>query len=115
MSNFFSNLFGGSKSKSKKDKSKECVVTRNTQQSEEDNFPDNLPVLSRRLSLSKSGRMKEKKRMNISVVKNNFEENGKTVAEPDGQTQHQRKLSLPGSDIFDIEGIEKAEKEHCQH
>lgn len=101
MSNFFSNLFGGGKNKSKK--SKEAAAPKPQQNHEKEEDDDNINALNRRLSLSKSGRMKEKKRSTISVAT-------KTPME-----DHGRKPSLPGSDVFDVEGIEKAEKESNQN
>lgn len=100
MSNFFSNLFGGNKSRSKKEKVKEPEVPQHSIQKSEEELSDNVPALNRRLSLSKSGRMKEKKRTNISVMKAGLEGNIKSDVG--------RKSSLPGKDVFDVEGIEKA-------
>lgn len=108
MSTFLSNIFGGNKNKIKKEKPESAQKTN----SEED---DNLPVLSRRLSLSKSGRMKEKKRTNVSLVKNEF--GGGEKQKPSDKEEcikEERKNSLPSSDIFDVEGIEKAIRQYDQ-
>ncbi|ENN76851.1 hypothetical protein D910_04521 [Dendroctonus ponderosae] len=101
MSNFFSNLFSGTKSKSKKEKSKE--TNHDNHLTEDGQEAENLPVLNRRLSLSKSGRMKEKKRSNISVMQTNLDGSCKET--------NNRKPSLVNNEVFDIEGIERAEKE----
>ena len=108
MSTFFSNLFGGSKTKTKKEKPKEPQATHKSEENHDEH--DNLPVLNRRLSLSKSGRMKEKKRKNISVMKNGDESQ---QVDANHQTQEKLKDNLPSSDVFDVEGIERAEKEHA--
>ncbi|KAH1029683.1 hypothetical protein HUJ05_002872 [Dendroctonus ponderosae] len=66
-----SGLDSGTKSKSKKEKSKE--TNHDNHLTEDGQEAENLPVLNRRLSLSKSGRMKEKKRSNISVMQTNLD------------------------------------------
>ncbi|CAG9768001.1 unnamed protein product [Ceutorhynchus assimilis] len=112
MSSFFSNLFGGKKAKKEKS-TKEITVKsiKKTEDTHEDDNNDKIPVLNRRLSLSKSGRMKEKKRINISVLNTGNDTTGDFAAGNDKNLD--RKNSLPTSDVFDIEGIERAEKEHC--
>lgn len=107
MSNFFSNLFGSAKTKGKKEKIKETNYDSHlTEEGHEAAEAEKLPVLNRRLSLSKSGRMKEKKRSTISVAQTNLD--GSYM-----DTNH-RKPSLVNKEVFDIEGIERAEKETSQ-
>lgn len=69
MSKLLSSWFGNS---SKKNKSKEKlktnseIIENNKYKNHQDHIED-LPVMARKMSLTKSGRMKEKKRTNIAV------------------------------------------------
>lgn len=84
MSNFFSNLFSGNKKKPTIE-SNENASYYSEQKFDENNVPE---PMARRFSLSKSGRMKEKKRMKVNISEH-FEasqdgkrtelENGKVV------------------------------------
>lgn len=89
------------------------------QKTDQHDDEEHLPALSRRMSLSKSGRMKERKRSNVSVLKKSFESNdqgnnNQQLTSNNEVTKEERRPSLPSSDIFDMEGIEKAIKEHDQ-
>lgn len=93
MSSFFSNLFGGNKNK----KTKQNVsVPKNEKNVEKppDNGDEEIPVFSRKFSLSKSGRMKEHKRRNVAVTDFPIENKDKKTED-----------DLPDSDIFDTHGI----------
>lgn len=80
MSNFFSNLFGGKQSSKVKTIEKNTINI-DTRQQVDDNLDEDLPVLNRRFSLSKSGRLREKKRKKIAIPdlqRNSNEVNDKT-------------------------------------
>lgn len=97
MSSFFSNLFGSSKSK----KAKQNVPSPKNEKNVEKppgNEEEEIPVFSRRFSLSKSGRMKEHKRRNVAV--SDF-----PIQIKDKKTEDDTSCDLPDSDIFDTHGI----------
>lgn len=98
MSSFFSSLFGSNKNK----KTKQNVsIPKNEKKVEKppDNEDEEIPVFSRRISLSKSGRMKEHKRRNVAAV-TDF-----PIQNKDKKTENDINSDLPDSDIFDTHGI----------
>lgn len=98
MSSFIAKLFGQKNKKSKELNSTESKL--NTQSNNVHNkSAENLPaVMERRLSLSKSGRMKEKKRQRTTSV--NFQ-----------TTKQEKELEMPDKEVFDVEGIIKTSKQ----
>lgn len=112
MSSFFSNIFS-SKSKKTKTSSTTTGTYQQTQEqaqqlpksTENSNGDEDLPavIMPRRYSLSKSGRMKEKKRTKLSVAQNfpdKSDDRGK-------QDDVNKNSDLPDSEIFDTQGIIK--------
>nr|CAH7729641.1 unnamed protein product [Callosobruchus chinensis]CAH7750786.1 unnamed protein product [Callosobruchus chinensis] len=104
MSSFFSNIFSGGKSKKNKTSKGESkpstgtFTSNDTEDREDEDLP--VPVLNRRYSLSKSGRMKEKKRMKIAI-KDNFpaSEDKRQTAGDDNDCDFSDKA------VFDADGI----------
>lgn len=92
MSNFIANLFGSNKNKNNNEKNSEQSKTKDN--TKNDNNDDDLPpvAIPRRLSLSKSGRLKEKKRSKLGLM--NISRNETVV---DGTTQKAEPSSKSGS------------------
>lgn len=98
MSKIFSNIFGSNKNKSNKDKC-DGQMNKNESKQNQENEEDLPPVvIPRRLSLSKSGRMKEKKRSKLSVL--NIQRNESCL---DGGTQKME----PSSQADSRESLDK--------
>ncbi|CAH1972158.1 unnamed protein product [Acanthoscelides obtectus] len=109
MSSFFSNIFSGHKSKKNKNAKSESkpppgIFTSNDSENrgetrEDEDIP--VPILNRRYSLSKSGRMKEKKRMKIAI-KDNFPASEDKVQSGAGVDNDR---DFPDKAVFDADGI----------
>ncbi|CAH0555691.1 unnamed protein product [Brassicogethes aeneus] len=102
MSKFLKGIFGGNKSKKNKPENNQKTNTKieNDDQNIEENgevLEGLPPSMTRRLSLSKSGRMKEKKRVKMSILEN---QESKQPAD-----DIQEPLNTCESDIFDTQGI----------
>ncbi|KAG5875407.1 hypothetical protein JTB14_030934 [Gonioctena quinquepunctata] len=97
MSNFFSNLF--SSKKPKKTKNVSNPVQQDSGVGTDDTIQD-LPIMIRRCSLSKSGRMKERKRAKAYRTISSEPSPEKIQS---GENMDQS--DLPDKEIFDTQGI----------
>lgn len=107
MSSFLSRLIG---QKTKKTKENHVEITKsNCISNSSDDISDgeeteNAPVISRRLSLSKSGRMKEKRRNRTTSIN----------CQSSPTSKKEKELDLPDKEVFDFEGIVKISDQDSQ-
>lgn len=101
MSNFISNLFGPKKNKNNNQKFDDQSKKKENNQNKNEEEIEDLPpvVIPRRFSLSKSGRMKEKKRTKLGI-------HNVSKIETVDCTTHK---SEPNSESASKESLEKAE------
>lgn len=100
MSKILSNLFGSNKSKNINQKFDDQIKKKESNQNK--NTEEDLPpiVIPRRLSLSKSGRMKERKRTKLSVL---------NIVRTEGVVDDTNQKTEPKSQSASRESLDKAE------